>query len=95
MKPIEIGATVFFLPYKAEANDCAEHAYQRKRNGIPDLLSGTVIEKGLRWRSCKLDNMGQIERIELILVKDNATGHLWSIRTERVLEPNFQPNTNS
>lgn len=87
---IEIGEKVFFTPHKAEANDCAAYAYEIKRRNIPGFLSGTVIEKGLRWRSSKLDGQPKIERMELLLVKDNAAGNLWSILSDRVMLPDFQ-----
>jgi hypothetical protein len=88
---ISIGQTVYFLPYKCEANDSATYMYEIKRRNIPGFLSGTVIEKGLRWRSSKLDGKPKIERLELIPVKDNATGNLWALQADRIITPEFQP----
>ncbi|GEM_PF-6185968 len=89
---IELGATVYFVPHNTEANDCAAYAYEIKRRNIPGFLSGTVIEKGLRWRSVKLDGQPCMERIELLMVKDNAAGNFWSIQANKVLKPDLQTN---
>jgi len=88
---IEIGSVICFLPAEAEANDKVKFIDQCPRF-IPRILWGEVIEKGIRWESIITGMDIKLTRIELLLIKDNVLGYLWSMPADRVLIINFQTN---
>lgn len=81
---IEIGQKVVFVPKESEANNYSKYLCDlgKRRTG---LLSGEIIEKGLRWKSVKLNDEIKLIRVELLMIKDHKEGNLWVIQADRVL----------